>query len=418
MGIDIGGLDAAIVAGFPGSFSSFWQQSGRAGRRQTESVVVFIASSSPLDQFIITHPDYFFDRPHETAQIDPENPYVLTDHVKCAAFELPFTDAELTSPHVQAAFPPETVEILSALEEDGIVRHTAGRWHWSDRSFPSEGISLRSATADNVVIVDITEGRNTVIGEMDRPSAKEMLFPNAVYIHLGRQYMVTLLDIPNRRAEVTEVEINYFTDGVVKTDIQVLTEDSIVSYLPEKLSIAVGDILVRTQVAKFKKLRFHTHENIGFGEIALDAEEMETRGVMLLLDNRFFPLHDMEGSGLDDADLGEILSGMGTLMRSVAPVFLLCDSRDIGVWPRIRDLHFSGPVLYFFDRVPGGSGLADAFNESLPAIIQASIDQIQNCPCEYGCPSCIGVHSENPLIKSSAAGLLKNLVSGSPGDKN
>ena len=268
LGIDIGGLDAAVVAGFPGSFSSFWQQAGRAGRRQTESVAVFVASSAPLDQYIISHPDYFFERPKETAQVDPDNPYVLADHIKCAAFELPFTDADT------GGFPAEsTLEILRFLEEDGIVRHAAGRWHWSDRSFPSEGVSLRSATADNVVIVDMTKGKNVVIGEMDRPSARELLFPNAIYIHLGRQYVVTALDIPNRRAEVEESEVNYFTDAVVKTDIKVLSEDETIETAPEGTEIILGDLLVRTQVVKFKKLRFHTQENIGFGEIALDAEE-------------------------------------------------------------------------------------------------------------------------------------------------
>ncbi|NLK61360.1 MAG: DEAD/DEAH box helicase, partial [Treponema sp.] len=278
LGIDIGGLDAAVVAGFPGSFSSFWQQAGRAGRRKTDSIAVFIASSSPLDQYIISHKDYFFTRPAETAQIDPDNPYVLTDHVKCAAFELPFVDGE------SSFFPEDAVtDILSFLEEDGIVRHTGGRWHWSDRSYPSEAVSLRSATADNVVIVDMTKGANTVIGEMDRPSAKELIFPNAIYIHLGKQFVVTALDIPNRRAEVEETDVNYFTDAVVKTDLKVLTEDERLPFMPNGADMVLGDLLVRTQVSKFKKLRFHTHENIGFGEISLDAEEMETRSLMLLL---------------------------------------------------------------------------------------------------------------------------------------
>jgi DEAD/DEAH box helicase domain-containing protein len=402
LGIDIGGLDAAVVAGFPGSFSSFWQQAGRAGRRQTESVAVFIASAAPLDQYIIAHPDYFFDRPQETAQVDPDNPYVLTDHIKCAAFELPFVDGDF------AGFPPDaTGEILSFLGEDGILRHAGGRWHWSDRSYPSEAVSLRSATADNVVIVDKTKGKDVVIGEMDRPSARELLFPNAIYIHLGRQYVVTSLDIPNRRAEVEESNVNYFTDAVVKADIKVLSEDENVERVPEGCEVIIGDLLVRTQVAKFKKLRFHTQENIGFGEIALDAEENETRGMMLLLAS--LP-ENSPYSGLDEAAQAEVLSGIGTLIRSVAPFFLLCDRRDIGVAPRVRDPHFGCPALYVFDSAPGGSGLSEALALKLPEIFAAGAERTTRCTCDSGCPSCIGVDSTGPAIKSSAIDLMRHLA--------
>ena len=404
LGIDIGGLDAAVVAGFPGSFSSFWQQAGRAGRRQTESVAIFIASSSPLDQFIIAHPDYFFARPQETAQIDPDNPYVLADHVKCAAFELPFSDDTFGS------FPRDaTGEILSFLEEDGMLRHAAGRWHWSDRAYPAEAVSLRSATTDNVVIVDMTKGRNIVIGEMDRPSAKELIFPNAIYIHLGRQYVVTSLDIPNRRAEVEESEVNYFTDAVVKTDITVLSEDETVPGAPEGTSIIVGDLLVRSQVTKFKKIRFHTQENLGFGEIALDAEERETRGMMLLLDGisggEGWSLPE-EFTALDEAAQGEVLSGIGQLIKSVAPFFLLCDRRDIGVAPRVRDPHFGCPALYVYDSAPGGSGLSEALAVRVAEIFQAASERTAQCTCDAGCPSCIGVSATGAEIKAVASRIM------------
>ncbi len=419
LGIDIGGLDAAVITGFPGSFSSFWQQEGRAGRRQTESVAVFIASASPLDQYIISHPDYFFARPREEAQLDADNSCVLTDHIKCAAFELPFTDG----PGGFGGFPPEeTAEILSFLEEDGILRHTGGRWHWSDRSFPSEAVSLRSATADNVVIVDMTKGRNTVIGEMDRPSARELLFPNAIYIHLGRQYVVTALDIPNRRAQVEESEVNYFTDAVVKTDIKVLSEDETLEYPEENISVVIGDLLVRTQVAKFKKLRFHTHENIGFGEIALDAEERETRGMILLLGKREadgmtdagadFPTEISLPGGfgeLDEASQAEVLSGIGTLVRSVAPFFLLCDRRDIGVAPRVRDPHFGCPALYVYDTAPGGSGLSEALAHKFHEVFAVAADRTRNCECDSGCPSCIGVDVTGSNIKAAATELMQAL---------
>jgi len=387
LGIDIGGLDASVVAGFPGSFNSFWQQSGRAGRRGGTSVSVFIASVSPIDQFIMNDTEWFFRKSAEEAHIDPDNPYILTDHVKCACFELPFFDTELTEIYGENA-----LSALEYLEEAGIVRHAEGKWHWADRSYPAEGVSLRSATADNVVIIDVTEGRNIVIGEMDRPSAKEMIFVNAVYIHRGRQYMVELLDIENRRCHVREADVNYFTDGLVKTDIKVLSEDERTKLTVdnEKLTmeIALCDVLVRSQVTKFKKLKFRTEENIGFGEVLLPEEEIQTRGIAML-----FPPESAGGrtlSKMDEQQIGEALSGAGTLIRNIAPVFLLCDPRDLGIAERVRDPHFAVPALYIYDKYPGGTGLAENLAQRIEPLLNAIREALERCPCKTGCPSCVG----------------------------
>jgi DEAD/DEAH box helicase domain-containing protein len=391
LGIDIGGLDASVVAGFPGSFNSFWQQSGRAGRRGGTSVSVFVASAAPLDQFIMDDPEWFFGKGAEEGRIDPDNPYILSDHVKCACFELPFRDEAQEAG--EDPFGAGAGEVLSFLEEAGIVRHTGGKWHWADRSFPAEGISLRSATADNVVIIDITQGRNAVIGEMDRPSAKEMLFVNAVYIHRGRQYLVEALDIENRKSLVREAEVNYFTDGLVKTDIKVLTEDEAVIAGSEGGAFhaargVVGDVLVRSQAAKFKKIRFHTHENIGYGDIDLPEEEMQTRALALLFGE------DSAGgralAALDEEAAGSVLSGAGTLIRLMAPVFLLCDPRDLGLAERVRDPHFGVPALYIYDKYPGGTGLAEALSRRAEDLFRAVSGLIRRCPCKSGCPSCVG----------------------------
>jgi len=412
LGIDIGGLDAAVVAGFPGSFNSFWQQAGRAGRRGGGSVAVFVASSSPLDQFVVRNPDWFFRRPSEEARLDADNPYVLADHVKCAAFELPFKEGE--------EFGSDVLSVLGFLEEDGIVRKTGGRWYWSDRSYPAERISLRSATADNVVIVDATKGRNTVIGEMDRPGAKELIFDNAVYLHRGRQYLVKKLDIQNRRCIVEEADVNYFTDALVKTDIKPLSEDEYFEYTipdheagdhetgqhvasdhePEGASsraglsgpvvarAVLGDVLVRSQVAKFKKIRFHSHENIGYGEVDQGEEETQTRAIAFL-----FPGDTAGGlalSGLDEAGVGAALGGFGSLVRHIAPMFLLCDQRDLGVAERTRDPHFGVPAVYVYDRYPGGTGLAEALARRAAELFGNALNAIRACPCEGGCPSCVG----------------------------
>jgi DEAD/DEAH box helicase domain-containing protein len=433
LGIDIGGLDASVVAGFPGSFNSFWQQSGRAGRRGGVSVSVFVATASPLDQFIMDDPEWFFGKGAEEGRIDPDNPYILTDHVKCACFELPFQDKALETG--AEPFGEGAGEALAILEEAGVVRHTGGKWHWADRSFPAEGISLRSATADNVVIIDVTGGRNAVIGEMDRPSAKEMLFVNAVYLHRGRQYLVESLDIANRKCLVREAEVNYFTDGLVKTDIKVLSEDEEFVYgveegsedarsgtreRVEQITAArrepqekpqygieasgrggrsgadvvcaargvLGDVLVRSQAAKFKKIRFHTHENVGYGDIDLPEEEMQTRALALLFGG------DAAGgralAALDEEEAGSVLSGAGTLIRHIAPVFLLCDPRDLGLAERVRDPHFDVPALYIYDKYPGGTGLAEALARRTEDLFHAIDRVIRRCPCQSGCPSCVG----------------------------
>ncbi len=388
LGIDIGGLDAAVVAGFPGSFNSFWQQIGRAGRRGGSSVAVFIASAAPLDQFVMGDPDWFFNKSAEQARLDADNPYILTDHVKCAAFELPFDQAELGRPG--AAFGPVAEDVLSYLAEDGILRFTGGRWYWADRSYPAEGISLRSAAADNVVIVDITKGRNAVIGEMDRPSAKELIFEQAVYLHRGRQYLVRSLDIAQRKCLVEEAEVNYFTDALVKTDIKTLLEDETFAYGPEGSAgrAVLADVLVRSQAAKFKKIRFHTHENIGYGNIEVPEEEIQTRAAVFLFDPQ-------TQAGQVLAELGEeatglVLGSVGSLIKNIAPVYLLCDPRDLGLAERVRDPHFSVPALYVYDRYPGGTGLAESLVARGSDLFRLAASAVRACPCQNGCPSCVG----------------------------
>jgi DEAD/DEAH box helicase domain-containing protein len=337
-----------------------------------------IASASPLDQFMVKHPDYFFGRPPEAGFIDPDNPYILTDHMRCAVFELPFTPEE--------PFGEDPAAVLELLEEGGTVRKTGGAYHWADRSYPAEGISLRSASSENIVIIDTTKGKTSVIGEMDRPSAKEMLFPNAVYLHRGVQYMVKELNLEEKRAAVEESKVNYYTDGIVKRDIKVLTEDS--RETGGDFCRVLGDILVRSQVTKYKKIRYHSHENIGYGDISLPEEEMHTRSLVLVFENAS-RAGELFVSRTEE-ERAQIISGLASLYKRIAPFFLLCDPRDIGVSERLRDPHFGGPAIYIFDQYPGGTGLADKFLEKIADIRKAAAELLLDCPCEEGCPSCVG----------------------------
>lgn len=392
LGIDIGGLDAAVMAGFPGTMASFWQQLGRAGRTGAPSLGVFVASSSPLDQYLVSHPSYFLGSMAEEAKIDPDNPYIFMDHVKCSAFELPFKQGESLYEESPGATPDgssgATGEALEFLAEQGVVRNTGGRWHWASEGYPGEKISLRSATADNVVIIDITAGNRRVLGEMDRPSAKELIYDNAVYLHLGRRFIVKNLDIANRLCLVEERQLDYWTDAVVKTDIHVLTMDSRIES-SGGISVVLGDVLVRSQAEKFKKLRFQTNENIGYGEISLPPEEMQTRALMLVADGHSGAARLL--SGPDPAFLSAVLAGAARVMHAMAPAWLLCDKSDLGKVSRIRDPHFEAPVIYFYDKYPGGTGLAEGFSSVICKVAMLAAERIHGCTCHSGCPSCIGV---------------------------
>ncbi|MBN2736928.1 MAG: DEAD/DEAH box helicase [Spirochaetales bacterium] len=378
LGIDIGGLDASVMAGFPGSISSAWQQAGRAGRSTETSLTILVASASPLDQYLMNHPEYFFGKSPESGWIDPDNIFILMDQLKCALFELPMDEKELTRWQVG--------ELLTYLEEMGVIRYTGGKWYWSERTYPAENVSLRSSSQQNVIIINTSKGKNNVIGEMDVPSAKTLIYQHAVYLHGGEQFLVKELDLEKLKCYVEEAEVNYYTDSVVKTDIKILHKDQEIREA-NYLSL-IGDILVRSKASKFKKLKFKTHENIGFGEIFLPAEEMHTRSVALIFDR-----DSLGGQALarfPEEEQGKIIRRMGTLIRNVAPLFLLCDINDLGIAERVRDPQLEEPCLYIYDTYAGGTGLAEGFLSNSKAILQGTLDLIARCSCTFGCPSCIG----------------------------
>lgn len=406
LGIDIGGLDAAVITGYPGSIASFWQQAGRAGRSSGASLAVYVASSAPLDQYFAAHPEYFLSKGAERAHIDAYNPYIFTDHLKCATFELPFSDGEAFSPDTSNAGAQKlTAEALDYLEEEGIVRHTAGRYFWSAEGYPGEKISLRSATTENVVITDITGGRHDVIGEMDRPSAKELLFDKAVYLHMGTQYQVKSLDFEKRVCLVERSDADYWTDSIVKRDIEVLTQDA--RSTNREYEAILGDILVRSQVEKYKKLRFNTNENIGYGEIWLPPEEMQTQALIMVIAAESASGRMLSELAPERADA--VLFSVANLIRQLAPSRVLCDIHDIGVASRARDTFFKAPTLYFYDMYPGGTGIAEALRSCIADVERKAIERIQGCPCANGCPSCVGVETAHSDNKAISLALLRSL---------
>jgi len=410
LGVDIGQLDACVLVGYPGSVSSVWQQAGRAGRRQGTSAAVLVASSAPLDQYLITHPEYFLDLPPEHGYINPDNLLILISHLKCAAFELPFEDGE--------TFGVETTgEVLQFLEEEKVLRHTGGRWHWMADNFPAEEISLRSAADQNFVIVDTSRGKPHVIGEMDRLAAMTMLHQDAIYLHGGQQYHVDLLDWHEKKAYVTPVDVDYYTDANLAVNLKVLDvikqgemaprgtvarPSAPASHLGRApVARQYGEVMVTAMATIFKKIRLHTHENIGWGKIHLPEEQMHTAATWLS-----FP-PEVVDTFETPSELESGLVGLGNVMSNLAPVLLLCDPKDIRPVTQVRSPFTDSPAIYLYDAYPGGIGLAEKLYDMQGDLLETARELIKGCGCEAGCPSCVGPANEvGPSAKASALRLL------------
>jgi DEAD/DEAH box helicase domain-containing protein len=444
LGIDIGSLSVSILAGYPGSIASTWQQGGRAGRRQGTSLILMIASSSALDQFMADHPGYFFGQSPEAGIVNPDNLAILASHVKCAAFELPFEDGEKFGR-------AEIRDILRYLEECQILRHTGGRWYWMSERYPAEEISLRSATPENFVILN-TSRKNEVIGEVDYGSAPLLIHDEAVYLHQSRTYLIDHLDWDRRIAYAREADTDYYTDAQEKTDIKILREEMSESadcpLVPEEqagreeenvipfpsqrvvaegeaildsgnlfkgdaefeepegdpgtIRRSYGEVSVTTLATKYKKIKFETHENVGYGDIHLPEQELQTEAFWLS-----FPESLIDEFKRRALDLGAGLHGLATLLMQVVPVFVLCDPRDIRPVAMLKSPYGQRPTVYLYDRYPGGIGISQMIYDRHAQIVQAALERLKDCSCAHGCPSCVGPRLElGALGKESARTLL------------
>ena len=397
LGIDIGSLDAAVLASYPGSISSTWQRLGRAGRRGSPALGVLVASSLPIDQYIVSHPEYFSGQSPEVGRINPDNLTLLVDHVKCAAFELPFARGD--------RFGNEDLEeILSYLAEQQLLLAKDGKWFWTAEGYPADAVSLNRVTSDNFVVVDRTAGER-VIAEVGFSDALETLHPKAIYILEGEQYVVEELDYENRKAFLTRSNADYYTDSITYTKIQVL--DVFDETRRQNVNFSYGDVHVFSQVVGFKKLKFFTMENVGAGELQLPQQEMHTTGFWLTVKNDVLRSLDFANE-----EKIEAVAGIAYLARQISPVILLCDARDVGV--AIEDnltkepLHPGAlkallaapagasfadrfePNIFIFDRYPGGVGFSATLYEKAEPLLAKALEIIEACPCPNGCPSCVG----------------------------
>jgi DEAD/DEAH box helicase domain-containing protein len=390
LGVDIGQLQVCIMTGYPGTIASAWQQAGRAGRRHGVSLVIMVASSNPLDQYIIRNPDYFFNRSPETARINPDNLIIAIDHIKCAAYELPFHAGENFGGF-------ETEEVLEYLAEERILFKNGEKWYWMNDSFPAHNISLRSASQENVVIIDYSDVANVkVIGEMDRFSAMTLLHEEAIYLHQGMQYQVEKLDWEEKKAFVREVDVDYYTDANLAVELKVLEEDKLRAF--HDVEIGFGDVSVLAMATIFKKIKFETHENIGSGPISLPEGELHTSAAWLSLNK--------DVCGISEERLDQGLIGMAHSLKSIAPLFVMCDSGDVHVVPQVKAAHNEKPTIFFYDRYPGGIGLSEKIYEGMETILTEAQQMIKSCTCALGCPACIGTETSADSAKQDVLRLL------------
>src|SRR5207253_7377879 len=378
LGVDIGHLDVAVLAGYPGAIASLWQQAGRAGRRSGSSAAIFVATSAPLDQFMVTHPDYLFGTPPEHARVNADNPFILVNHLKCAAFELPIGPGA-AGEGVEKFGDAAVRRLLAALEDEGVLHHAGSRWHWAAETYPADHISLRTVTSDNFLVIDTTARdetqtkRRQIIAEVDWGSAFATIYPKAIYLVESEPYEVQELhwrEDEEKVAYVKRVRVDYFTDAISANDVwilQRLADRAHPAYLAEQ-----GELLVAEKVVGFKKIKLGTLENVGSGEVELPQQEMQTTAAWLTIDPAV-----LAGVSQSREELVDGLRAVTYLLHHLAPLFLLCDIRDLGSWlgdatpasaasavdtppstrRRLLEAEQFTPTVYLYDSYAGGIGL-------------------------------------------------------------
>ena len=477
LGVDIGGLSACVLAGYPGTIASTWQQFGRAGRRHGESIAMLVASQTPLDQFLMAHPYYFFDRSPEHARIDPDNLMIVLNHLQCAAYELPFQADE------PFGLFPNPLELLDHLAQEGQLRESGGRFHWVGEGYPAEAVNLRAAGIHTVAITVTDEnGATNTIGEVDVASAPRLVHPGAIYLHEGESYQINLLDLDGGRAEAEPVQVGYYTQPHVSTDIEIVSTEE--TDTAPALERSRGTVAVTTAVTGYKMVRRYTHETLGFNELTLPPQTFETSAYWLTLpddtldelreagiwhrepldygDEQFWQQqrnaartrdgfrcrncgapeksdrqHDvhhirplrlfLEEAARAGADprtvypqahrLDNLMTlcptchrraetivrtlnawgGLAHALHNLAPLFLMCDPRDIGVTFESIPTGDTRPSITLYDTVPMGLGFADELYDLHSDLLAAALDLTRDCSCRHGCPVCVGPPPEEGL---------------------
>ncbi|WP_130617291.1 DEAD/DEAH box helicase [Dyella amyloliquefaciens] len=427
LGVDIGALDVVVLNGYPGSVAATWQRFGRAGRRQQASLGVLVASSDPLDQYLVRHPEFFQGAPPEHARIAPDQPLILLDHIRCAAFELPFRNGELYGPQ-------DATPWLQVLGEEGVLHQEGERFEWIADSYPANAVSLRSVADGNFVVVDRTEGRQTIVAEVDFSAASLTLYEGAIHMIQSVPYQVEKLDWTGRKAYVTRTQVDYYTDAIDYTKLKVL--EAFDGSPAGRGSAHHGEVHVARRVAGYKKIRYYTHENIGYGPVNLPDLELHTTAVWWQLPQRVLEqAFDHRQEALDG------FLAAAHALHIVATVAVMAEARDLqkavgsgdGAWFATPDANGRAqmragfgedeavlqgpfvPTLYLYDAFPGGVGLSAPLYERREDLVRLARELVHRCDCHAGCPACVGPvlaadEQQERSLKSLATRVLDLIV--------
>jgi DEAD/DEAH box helicase domain-containing protein len=424
LGIDIGELDAVICAGYPGSTAAMWQRFGRAGRRGETSICVLVTSSAPIDQYLAREPGFLLGSPIEEARIDPDNVEILIQHLKCAAFEMPFRRGESFG----SLGPKETADALGFLVQHRVLHEAGGTFHWAEDAYPASNVSLRSIGWDNVVIIDAAT--DTSFAEMDWRGSHTMLHEQAIYQHDGECWQVERLDYENHKAFVRKVAPDYYTDAMTYAQVSVIEKSDEGSLVESSAAGSAtsdaftadhggwlagwGEVSLVEKVVGYKKIKFFTHENAGFGDVHLPEMQMHTTAFWLTVPEwRCAQIESGRAAAIDG------LRGIGVALETVATLALMADPRDLGTTlgdaVAESDANVNGPeernsapppmlprkapggpkpgyspTLFVYEHTPGGIGLAERIFEQREILVARALRLIEKCPCSAGCPACVG----------------------------
>ncbi len=402
LGVDIGSLDVCVLNGYPGTIAATWQRLGRAGRRMRPSLGVLVATSQPLDQYIIRNPDFFLGSSPEHARIDPDQLLILLDHVRCAAFELPFRRGD--------RFGKENLEeLLGYLEEHGVLHREDDTWHWTEDSYPAQSVSLRSVAEGNFVVVDSTGGGRDIIAEVDYSSAAETIYEGAIYMVQAQPYQVERLDWTGRKAFVTRTAVDYYTDAIDYTRLKIL--DRFENRQDGRTETAHGEVHLVRRIPGYKKIRYYSHENIGYGNIDLPDQEMHTTAAWWEVAPEVLAEFPNRQQALDG------FLGAAYAMHHVAALIAMSEPQDIGRAVGDGDARWFAtvgadgrgqmrrpdggeqdpaqetrfrPAVFLYDNYPGGVGLAAPLFDQRAQVTADAARLIRDCECRHGCPACVG----------------------------
>jgi DEAD/DEAH box helicase domain-containing protein len=380
LGIDVGSLDASVIVSYPGTIASLWQQAGRAGRGADEALVLLVAYNDPLDQYLMQTPEFIFGRSPEHAVVDPENPYILAGHLRCAAFELPLREEEAD------LFGEHTSAIANILEDVGQVKQIDRAWYWSNTDYPAAQMSLRCASDGTYAIMD-SSNQNRVMGTVDAISAPETVYPGGVYLHEGDTYLVRKLDIEARAAYVERQDVDYYTQAILDSSIRAGEVRAEKEWMEGRLRF--GDATVTWRTTAFKKIKFYTQENIGWSMLDLPAQHLETASCWFTPPQEALALPAAHGLKPIEG-----MVGIRNVAVNMLPLLAMCDRLDVG---GIVDSSNTGsPTVFLYDRFPGGMGFSERGFELFPELMEHCLRTIENCRCEDGCPSCVGLPVTRP----------------------